>query len=747
QHTKHSKESHTGDILQKGEMVAEYNEIARRNVYENTESIFHLSKAIAAKERGEEAPISFGAGDLRNLAPSNGHRVQSRLRALNAIASALSTKPYTSVTEVDGHTGSPLCVVLGDPDGALENPDTRIRRGEDGVPNVFNALKNFVAEPKDDKKYELFKEMVSNKNCRCIATAGIVYEEIKKYLRLLGKKRPELNEDKLSEPKAVELEIGEQEEFRGLDSKYSGLGLNDDKLNKLRVWVESLEGVGIPDINEHADVGALIVDQMFSQWDLDALRDHRDLLDKKVKLLSEVEEGYIPKHGIHVDLKAIPYMRKEHPVATTFNVGIANANPRHPSFCCACCTAEREVLERQGIIVNVSAISFEHFPKGFYAPSANVASDNELLEKFISTIHSRAEYKLIGVQENSPLYNRLQALGVEVARVGSLLPIQSQRTQVSARSLYEALETLQQAVRRVEGISWLVVGSWQSKLESIKAQLRQVKKVGEVAKVQKITARDLKMLHIGLKQCKTYITLGRLLCEVMEIERASSDIPQEKLDGIKVRLKKVAGTQKDVLVYQKIEEKISIMESLTKVRGPSSSTPTPGVRNDGPEVDMDMLKKSIESTRSLQDMTQDPGVRNLNDDTTSSHQEIMGEPDPIKNIEIRIDELLKQQTKDGKKGKGWSAEKILREADSILQELGQLKIQSQDVKEREATVRDFILQVQNNQKMVQTSGREEETVVPKNMQPVEYGNSVEGSQDHDRLVPSRASSLYTTENI
>ncbi|WP_165379521.1 hypothetical protein, partial [Rickettsiales endosymbiont of Peranema trichophorum] len=57
QHTKHSKESHTGDILQKGEMVAEYNILARKNVYDNRDSIFHGSRSATARERDEQGPL------------------------------------------------------------------------------------------------------------------------------------------------------------------------------------------------------------------------------------------------------------------------------------------------------------------------------------------------------------------------------------------------------------------------------------------------------------------------------------------------------------------------------------------------------------------------------------------------------------------------------------------------------------------------------------------------------------------
>ncbi|RZI46353.1 hypothetical protein EDM53_03980 [Rickettsiales endosymbiont of Peranema trichophorum] len=104
-------------------MVAEYNILARENVYDNRDSIFHGSKSAAARKGNEEAPLCLGTGsdhEALDLEIS----IRGRVLALNAIASALSSEPYTSVTEVHDHASSPLCVVLGDPDGKLENLDT-----------------------------------------------------------------------------------------------------------------------------------------------------------------------------------------------------------------------------------------------------------------------------------------------------------------------------------------------------------------------------------------------------------------------------------------------------------------------------------------------------------------------------------------------------------------------------------------------------------------------------------------------
>ncbi|WP_165379497.1 hypothetical protein, partial [Rickettsiales endosymbiont of Peranema trichophorum] len=106
------------------------------NVYDNRDSIFHGSRSATARERDEQGPLCFGTGSCHEALDLE-ISIRGRVLALNAIASALSSEPYTSVTEVHDHAGSPLCVLLGDPDGKLENPDTRVKRGDDGVLKVL----------------------------------------------------------------------------------------------------------------------------------------------------------------------------------------------------------------------------------------------------------------------------------------------------------------------------------------------------------------------------------------------------------------------------------------------------------------------------------------------------------------------------------------------------------------------------------------------------------------------------------
>ncbi|RZI47351.1 hypothetical protein EDM53_02375 [Rickettsiales endosymbiont of Peranema trichophorum] len=125
-------------------MVGEYNVQARQNVYSNQDSIFHGSRSAEERHAGNTPPLSLGQGGYNETVDLKPDGVRSRVQALNAIASALSTKPYTSVTEVHGNQSSELCLVLGDPDYPIKKHDPRVKRGKDGTLDVLIALKQLL---------------------------------------------------------------------------------------------------------------------------------------------------------------------------------------------------------------------------------------------------------------------------------------------------------------------------------------------------------------------------------------------------------------------------------------------------------------------------------------------------------------------------------------------------------------------------------------------------------------------------
>ncbi|RZI47177.1 hypothetical protein EDM53_03295, partial [Rickettsiales endosymbiont of Peranema trichophorum] len=829
-------------------MVAEYNRLAYDNVYKkDSGSIFSGARSAEVRTSTKYTPVDFGrTGYHYDVVDLNPPDVMPRVLALNAIACALSTKPYTSVTEVHGVMDSPLCVVLGDPNYPIKKHDPRVKRGQDGTLDVLIALKAIVDEPSSANKCVLFDEMLINRNTRCIGTASMVCEEMEKYLESSG-------------VSSMERQPKEQQELKRLDAKYGSLRLTKSKLVALKKWVQSLQErtpVGSAPMlgsNENIDIRDLIVNQMFSQLDLDALRDHRDLLTKDVKLLSEEEAWYISKHGIHVDLKAIPYMREKYCGASTFNVGIANADPKNPSFCCACCTAEREVLRRQGIIVNVGAISFDHFPEGFYAPSMNVAADVESLSQFMSIVYNMG--KLIYHRRGGPLKPRLDALEADIERVVKadisrvarfdveIMPVQFQyeeemsRLRGLERNLNEAKKNCIECRNKIMNMKSRQKNPqtrdedrptekninaeeeksqklYQEVLvrirdvveqEQITGQLRKALQANHVAETSnvasKITSNTPTIIQSSLglmpQHASIHNEIIRLLKEKMKKQICciynvctQQNIAQSISNGIMsaeggvpavipiysegdgwygIVIKKMSDNAVRVLFYDpKGKNAVGNTELTRAIENTANNLDIIEIKpslslhdSDGCVAVVDTLPKLADVTElEASDIIKTLGLNTLNignirqaltQKRSTDLIQLLSSQQEIDILQRTTTSSDRESMQDPSTRKGRDANRILEEAHDILQELEALRGEQGGVGVGELEIiRDLILHNQNNQERSEENNQERSeeyepqvTVV----EPVGYTSSVEGSQDHDRLVPSRASSLYTTENI
>ncbi|RZI47371.1 hypothetical protein EDM53_02245 [Rickettsiales endosymbiont of Peranema trichophorum] len=381
-----------------------YNTFAKANVYNNLDSIFHKEAAI--KNGVLAPPVSFGSGDHINV--DLGAALNSRLAALNTIAKALSSTPYTSVTECHEQPGSILCVAFAD---EADKKQARVA----GIGHVLGALDNLSMASRADDKINRFQTMYSAKNEELIATIMQIAGELEQANRgstasslracvnncRAGSEIPiNMSEELMCQviDRIVEKDLF-QAMYRMKNSRLTNIitqmveEMVEGDTNQLQEITELQHCVAGTGTLTNPQLIHAVTNRMFSPKELRNLEQNIDLLqDKEVVILSEVEQGYIEKCGIHTDLKSIPYMREKHPTAKVFNVGIANANPGE-SFCCVGCTTEQEVLKDEGVTINVSAISHDHFPKGFYAPSMNVASDTRLLNKYTNKLYRKARDK------------------------------------------------------------------------------------------------------------------------------------------------------------------------------------------------------------------------------------------------------------------------------------------------------------------------------------------------------------------
>ncbi|RZI45790.1 hypothetical protein EDM53_04620 [Rickettsiales endosymbiont of Peranema trichophorum] len=362
------------------------------------------------RHEDEHLHVNLGKGGMREPADVPEY-LKGRLNALNTIAGVFSTHPYTAVAECDTISDQ-LCVC---PTGDSRFNDPGICR------NTFRSFCRFVGSqsngglPEESACRDFFNAMLETGNQRLM---GILQREggrVEEYISLSIRPAP----------------IGGHgfSEYQVLKNIYSSW---DGTPGQLKAILDACQ-------KDHALAAQLPIEivrsmlyTMFPEEELrNLVNSAPDLLNKRIVVMSGIGQGG------HPDLRGVKYFRDKRepgqPIPNCFNIGLSKSSvfkeykaasgkeERAPEYCCACCTAEREVLMKHaGVAINVGGISYDNFPDARYTLPSNIRGNQELTRHYCDTLYSIAQLKVnVDPVELGALKTQLEGIAGRRLRVSS----------------------------------------------------------------------------------------------------------------------------------------------------------------------------------------------------------------------------------------------------------------------------------------------------------------------------------------